>query len=182
MITYIALLRGINVGGKNRIKMAELKELLENISFENVITYIQSGNIIFNSKKVNKETIQQNISKSIFDKYGYTINTLVISKKELTTIFESNPFIKKNNSVDISKLYATLFNSTPDLSETEYLENISNTDEFIIDNKTAYIYCPNSYGKTKLTNNIFEKKLKSPATSRNWKTITKLVELSNTIN
>ena len=179
MTTYIALLRGINVSGHNKIKMVELKQLFINLSYNDVTTYIQSGNVIFKSSEKNISKIEQQITAQINQVFGHTINILVITKKQLETILKSNPFLK-NNSIDIKVLYTIL------LKENYFAEGIkliepylTNNEEIKIIGNCAYIHYPSGAGNSKLTINIIEKKLQTVATSRNWRTITKLVELSN---
>ena len=181
MKTHIALLRGINVTGHNKIKMTELKRLFESLGYYNVVTYIQSGNVIFQSKEKNATYIEQTIVETVEKQFGHTIKVLVLTKNELTFIFDSNPFIEKDENIDITKLHVTLLNANPEITVIPSIEKLTSAtdDEFKIIEKTVYLYCPNGYGKTKLNNNLFEKKLKANATTRNWKTITKLVELSN---
>jgi len=179
MQTYIALLRGINVGGHNKIKMLELKQLFVNLGYFNVVSYIQSGNVIFNSKKLHTVEIEKSIIDAVEKQFGYSINVLVLTKNELNTVFSSNPFILKDTK-DVSKLSVTLLNNEPEFEEVEQIQNLVrlSDDAFEIINKSVYLYLPDGSRNTKLTNNLFEKKLKSSATSRNWRTITKLVELS----
>ncbi|WP_111709552.1 DUF1697 domain-containing protein [Lutibacter citreus] len=181
MPSYIALLRGINVSGKNIIKMAVLRTLLESVDLKEVTTYIQSGNILFKSKISTSKKIEKLIFNTIKKHYDYDVNVLVLSNNQLELIFNSNPFLEQKKDIEISHLYVTLLNNRPNLEGVSQIENLimNNDDEFIIKNKTIYLYCPNGYGKTKLNNNLFERKLNSSATSRNWKTITKLTELSN---
>jgi len=180
MKTYIALLRGINVSGHNKIKMVELKQLFVDLGFFEVVTYIQSGNVIFLSEQTEIASIEQQIINAIKQIFDYTINVLVLTKIDLITIFKSNPFLERN-TIDITKLHITILKNEPDtegifeLSKFNYL----NDDKFIIHHKSIYLLCPNGSGNTKLTNNLFENKLKTSATTRNWRTITKLVELSN---
>ena len=180
MFTYIALLRGINVSGHNKIKMAELKQLFVDLSYNNITTYIQSGNVIFTSKEKNTSKIENNIIKAVQKNFGYDLKVLVITKKELKTVFNSNPFLR-NNTLDITKLCVTFLSDTPKNDALPQLEEIAHKsdDEFVIINKNIYLHCPTGFARTKLTNNLFERKLKTDATTRNWKTITKLVELSN---
>lgn len=181
MTTYIALLRGINVSGKNIIKMVELKQLFLDLGYHDVITYIQSGNVIFKSSIKEQLLLEDTIVSAISKHFGYDVNVLVLSKNELTTIFNSNPFLAKNPAIDISKLHVTLLNNEPDISKKHQIETlvISSDDEFIIHKNSVYLHCPNGQAKTKLTTNLFEKKLNSAATTRNWRTITKLIDLSN---
>ena len=180
MNNYIALLRGINVSGHNKIKMADLKKLFLDFNFKNVRTYIQSGNVLFQTDEKSKSKITTTIAVAINNKFNYNIKVVVITKREIKTVFTSNPFLK-NNTPDITKLCVTFLSENPNTDGVHQLEEIANKseDEFSINGKFVYLHCPSSFAKTKLTNNLFERKLKADATSRNWKTITKLVELSN---
>lgn len=180
MTSYIAFLRGINVSGKNSIKMAELSVHLKNSGLKEVNTYIQSGNILFKYKETESVIIEKLIFNTINKHYGYNVNILVLTNNELEEVYNSNPFWERKQLVETSHLYVTLLNNNPNIEGIPQIDNliINNDDEFIVNNKTIYLYCPNGYGKTKLSNNLFERKLNSPATSRNWKTITKLIELS----
>lgn len=179
MITYIALLRGINVSGKNIIKMAELKQLFIDLGFHEVTTYIQSGNVIFQSSQKNSSKLEEQITEQIKKEFGHTIKVLVITKKQLKAVFESNPFLK-NNEIDIKAIYAIILkaNCLPEGIKLLQPYLVNNEEIKIIDN-CVYIHYPKGAGKSKLTINIIEKKLETIATSRNWRTITKLVELSN---
>jgi len=179
METYIALLRGINVSGHNKIKMIELKQLFIDLSFKNVTTYIQSGNVIFQSEQIIISKIEQQIIEQIKQLFGHTINVLVITKKQLKTIFKSNPFLK-NKAIDIKALYTILLKDNYFAEGIKLIEPyLTNNEELKLIDNCAYIYYPIGAGKSKLTINIIEKKLKTTATSRNWRTITKLVELSD---
>lgn len=181
MKTYIALLRGINVSGKNKIKMTELKNLFVDLGYHDVLTYIQSGNVIFKSSIKESILIEDTIISAISKRFGYAIKVLILNKDELTVLFNSNPFLAKDPTMDISKLHVTLLNKEPDFVGMPHIKIIvaAIDDEFEQIENTIYLYCPNGYGNTKLNNNFFEKKLNTDATTRNWKTITKLVELSN---
>ena len=180
MNTYIALLRGINVSGYNKIKMVDLKQLFIDLSFNNITTYIQSGNVIFQDEENDVSKIENNILKAIKTKFGYDLKVLVITKNELETIFNSNPYLNRS-SIDITKLCVTFLSTNPIVENIAEIETLvsNNEDEFKVIGKIIYLHCPTGFAKTKLTNNLFERKLKSIATTRNWKTITKLVELSN---
>lgn len=180
MTTYIALLRGINVSGHHKIKMAELKQLFIDLDFENVITYIQSGNIIFSTSKSNISIIENCIIDAIKTTFGYNIKVLVITKNELKNVFTSNPFLK-SDTIEISKLAVTFLKTTPILEHLPQIIKLASNskDEFKIIKKSIFLHLPNGSAKTKLTNNLFERKLKSDATTRNWRTITKLVALSS---
>jgi len=175
MITYIALLRGINVGGHKKVVMAELRELLLKSGLKNVTTYIQSGNVIFQSSNNDAKALEESIQKSILNHFGFVIPVMVKSRAELSMIFDNNPFetIKKAES------YFIVLNEIPD----EYLVKeaslkIYPDDEYIIFNDCIYLFCPKGYGRAKFNVNYFEKKMKVNATSRNYKTMVKLLALS----
>ncbi|MFM9944974.1 MAG: DUF1697 domain-containing protein [Bacteroidia bacterium] len=178
MQKYIAILRGINVSGQKLIKMAELKIHLEELEFKNVSSYIQSGNILFESKNQNQKVLATEIENKIREKYGWDVPVIVKNSDELKTISERNPFLINRNE-DFKKLYVIFLDDEP---EMELIENFKKTDylpdEFVLSEKTIYAFYTNSYGTTKFTNNYFEKKLKTKATTRNWNTVLKLLELS----
>lgn len=172
MKTYIALLRGINVSGKNKILMADLKLLFQDLGFENIQTYIQSGNVIFKSDK-NQELLAELILDKINKAYNYNISVIIITKTELQAVINDNPFLIEDENVDIKKLYVTYLNKNP--KETQKLQDFDfGLDKYIIKNKIIYIKYNVGAGKTKLTNKIIENKLKVIATTRNWRTTNKL--------
>jgi uncharacterized protein (DUF1697 family) len=179
MTKYIVLLRGINVSGKNIIKMAELKILLENIGFENITTYIQSGNIVLDSVIEEKSKIEEIIQSSIKNSFKLDVPLKAINFDELKQITEQNPFINLSD-IDFSKLHYTILSNEPssDLINKLVL-NSYEPDNFKIIKNVIYLYCPNGYGNTKLSNTFFEKKLKVNATTRNFNTISKLIEIAS---
>lgn len=174
----IALLRGINVGGKRKLLMVELKALFESLTFQNIITYIQSGNVIFETAYSTSDIeIADSIEKAIAETFGYDVPVIVRSAQELKHCVAQNPFLQKENT-DINELFLTFLNEVPNkenrlITETFHFE----PDRFIIQDKNIFILCKGKYHQTKLSNNFFEKKLKVSATSRNWKTVLKLIEL-----
>lgn len=172
---YIALLRGINVGGKKRIKMADLVEALEPLSLKNIKTYLQSGNVIFEYNSIDSDEIAQDIKDKIIDKFGISVNVIIRTEEELESIINGNPFVK-NPNIEIDKLHITFLQKLPDSTVLDLKK--SENEKFEVIGREIYLYLPNGYGRTKLTNNIFEKKLNTIATTRNWKTISKLRELS----
>ncbi|MFZ1291554.1 MAG: DUF1697 domain-containing protein [Melioribacteraceae bacterium] len=177
MLTYIALLRGINVSGQKLIKMADLKQFLAELNFENIITYIQSGNIIFKSRISDKHKLEKLISKKINEHYGFEVEVLIKTPNELEYILLNNSFIKQNK--DPKRNYITFLFSKPLNENVEKLSKIDHMpEEYIIDEKNVFFFSPNSYGNAKMNNNYFEKKLKVFATTRNWQTVNKLFELA----
>jgi uncharacterized protein (DUF1697 family) len=182
MTTYISILRGINVTGHNMIKMDTLQKIYSDLKFKNIETYIQSGNVIFQDEKTKHEKLEKKITKKIIDETGFKVPIIIRDLDELTTIIKNNPFINKRNE-DITKLHVTFLSQEP---EQANIENIINgqyaSDEFFLTEKTVYLYCPNGYGNSKLTNTFFENKLKIVATTRNWKTINELFNIAKKIS
>jgi uncharacterized protein (DUF1697 family) len=177
MKKFIALLRGINVSGQKLIKMSELKALFEKTCFQNVETYIQSGNVIFSSREKSSEKLEQKISSAIKKKFGFDVKVIVITPEEIKYVLKSNPFIKKKKDTD--KLYTIFLSSIPTKANVEKLDSADYLpEEFKIDGKRIYLFVPNGYGKAKLNNNLFESKLKVFGTARNLKTLNALIGLT----
>jgi uncharacterized protein (DUF1697 family) len=176
----IGILRGINVGGKRKILMSDLKLLCEELGLINITTYIQSGNLIFNSEKSNLE-LENELEKAIAEKYGFDVLVIVLSKEELDNSIRNNPFT--NKEVDIQQLHLTFLKEKPSKENIEIALKFNyEPDKFIINNKDIYVFCNGKYHESKLSNNFFEKHLKVGATTRNWKTILQLSELSRKLN
>lgn len=179
MKSYIAILRGINVSGKNLIKMEALKDVLAGLKLTDIKTYIQSGNIGFKANKQSEERISETISKAIKKQWQYDVPVIVFEKSYLESVIKNNPFIKRKG-LDPAFLHVTFLNSYPDPELVKSLDvNAFKPDECIYGDKAFYLYIPGGYGHTKFNNTFFEKKLKVNATTRNWKTVTVLTELVN---
>ncbi|WKV13196.1 DUF1697 domain-containing protein [Marivirga harenae] len=178
METKIAILRGINVGGKRKILMADLKILMQNLGYQNIQTYIQSGNIIFKAdEKLQNKEIAAGIETAILNKFDFEVPVIVLSKNEIESAVANNPFY--TSDADINNLHLTFLSEEPDKEKLALIEIVDCTpDQFKIINKNVFIYCEASYHKSKLTNDLFERKLKIKATTRNWKTVLKLWDLS----
>lgn len=174
---YIALLRGINVSGKNKIRMADLRKSLEEAGLLNIRTYIQTGNILFNFIHSDTAKMENLIKKKIKTDFGYDIPVLVLSTKHLQKVKAGNPFLKKED--DIKKLHVTFLADVPKKERIKDLKVPENSkDDFELEGKTVYLYCPDGYGKTKLNPAFFERKLKVDTTTRNWKTVLKLIDMA----
>jgi uncharacterized protein (DUF1697 family) len=180
MQIYIAILRGINVSGKNMIKMSELQNLFESLGFIKVKTYIQSGNVIFEAEAKKPNEIEKLVKEKISERFGLKVPVLVKAKSEVEEVLQNNPFLQTD--VDVSKLHVTFLSAEPQqvniekINKDQYLP-----DEFVLRCIAIYLYCPNGYGNTKLNNNFFESKLKVMATTRNWKTLNELVRIANSL-
>jgi uncharacterized protein (DUF1697 family) len=176
MNTYIALLRGINVGGHKKVPMAELRELLENSGFENVVTYIQTGNVIFQTSESSIQNIEDIIQKAIMAHFGFDVSIIVKTPKDLQRIFDACPFSEEKKKTS----YFTMLHSTPDDELVKIAsEKIYEGEEYVIINDCIYFYCAKGYGQAKFNMNLFERKLKTASTSRNYRTMVKLLSLSS---
>ncbi|MEJ2053956.1 MAG: DUF1697 domain-containing protein, partial [Calditrichaceae bacterium] len=178
-MVYISLVRGINVSGQKKIQMKDLKFLYESLNFEEVATYIQSGNVIFSSSETDASELAQRIENAINNKFGYEVFVILRSRDELEQAIENNPFIKRKD-IDTSKLYVTFLKKLPADSKKDDFERIKkDSEEYDLVRKELYLYLPEGYGRTKLTNTYIERKLKVNATTRNWRTVNKLLEMAN---
>lgn len=182
MNIYISILRGINVTGKKLIKMKDLRELYTSLNFQNITSYIQSGNIIFSHTKEEEAKLQQKISKQIMTIYGFEVPVIVLSIQDLKQIIANNPFTKDmDKNPDFSHI--TFFSTKPRNVDVERIEaKKRDSEDIVITEKAAYLYCPKGYGKTKLNNSFLENVLKTTATTRNWKTTNKLLYIAEEIN
>ena len=178
MPTYISLLRGINVAGKKKVIMTELKKMFQDLGFQDVVTYIQSGNVIFKTKKTAEVKLEKIIKASIEKTFVFDVPVLVLSEKELQKIADNNPY--KDRELELKLLHFTLLSTPPKEEKIKLVEAMEFPgEEFTITERVVYLCLPNGYGRTKLNNNFFESKLKVKATTRNLKSIYKLLELAN---
>lgn len=173
MNTYIAFLRGINVGGQKKILMSDLILLFRSFGFSDVRTYIQSGNVLFCADS-NKD-LPNRIRKGIMDEYGWDVSVFVRTPNEIATILATCPFSeeKRVNS------YFILLSAAPDKSLVAELSKVQIPDEeFFITPDCVYFYSEIGYGRSRFNNNFFERKLMVQGTARNYRTLNKLVELA----
>ncbi|MGM1048034.1 MAG: DUF1697 domain-containing protein [Bacillota bacterium] len=182
MAIYIALLRGINVGGKNMIKMAELKKMCEALGLNRVQTYIQSGNVLFESTE-EESTLRKIIENEIEAVFGFSVNVIIRTSEELKKIVADNPFSEEEVAAAEASsvgecLYVSLLQEEPSSEGIERLRVYqSDNEEFRINGREVFLLFGHSVRNSKLANNLH--KLNVPATVRNWKTINKLVTLAS---
>ena len=177
MSTRIALLRSVNVVGKNLIKMPELALAFEKAGFRNIRTYIQSGNVLFEAGKESGEMLSSKIREMITKNFGLTIQAVVITPQELAEIALQNPFAERPE-VDLTRMHVTFLDRDAEPAKAEKLLSYHYPpDEIIIGKRVVYVHCPDGYGRTKYHTNFIEKILSVNATSRNWNTCLKLLEM-----
>ena len=177
MKTHLALLRGINVSGHNMIKMDSLKTVLENAGFQNVRTYIQSGNVFVDSEEEHGASVGFKIKQEIFKELGIEVPIVVVSKEDLSACLKNNPYLQEKEC-DTKKLYVAFLSkelqgsSINDLKISQF-----KPDEAAIDKSRIYIKYAVGAGKTRLDQKYIEKKLNLVATIRNWNTVSTLLEM-----
>jgi uncharacterized protein (DUF1697 family) len=177
MKTYIALLRGINVSGHKLIKMELLRKVLAELHFKNIRTYIQSGNIIFDAATLDHKTLENQIGAKIEEHFGFQVPVVIVTLEELKSVVSKNPFTE-TEIPDPTQPYVAFLSDAPSAeNNTAFSMMVFGKDRFTIADKNIYLLYPDSAANAKLSNAIIETKLKVKATSRNWKTILKLIEL-----
>ena len=176
---YIALLRGINVGGKNSLPMKDLAAMFEKAGCSQVATYIQCGNVVFKADAKLAQQITDVISKEIKKGFKLEVPVVVRSAGELLKISQKNPFFKKGGTVDT--VHVAFLLHTPHKTAIQSLDaQRSPGDAFEVAGSEVYLHCPKGFGRTKLTNQYFDSKLSTTSTIRNWKTVLKLLEMIRT--
>jgi uncharacterized protein (DUF1697 family) len=158
--------------------MEKLKASLAASGFEQIQTYIQSGNVIFRSKLRNSDTVSGMIEQKIREDFSLRITVLSRTVDEMGAIIKANPFLQQKG-VDSTKLHVTFLSQAPVPSCLDKLAALANTgDEFRHSGHEVYLYCPNGYGRTKLSNNVLEKVLMARASTRNWRTVNQLYQMA----
>jgi uncharacterized protein (DUF1697 family) len=178
MNTFISMLRGINVSGQKKIKMADLKSRYEALGLGHVTTYVQSGNVVFESAGQDGPALAYLIEGQIQQTFGYDVRVFVRTPDDFQKLIETNLFLNSRHE-DPARLHVTFLYSNPPASVLSGLELPSGiSDEFFLAEKAIFLFCPNGYGTTKLSNTFFERKLKTAATTRNWNTVNALYQLA----
>jgi uncharacterized protein (DUF1697 family) len=161
--------------------MEQLRELCNGLGCQNVETYLQSGNIVFQTTAENPVAVSKSISGAILESFGFDVPVIVRTLKEIGSVIANNPFLKEKK-IDSSKLHVTFLSETPQKSSLKKLETLATSpDRFYLASHEIYLYCPVGYGRTKLSNNAIEKALSVNATTRNWKTTNALFEMVSKI-
>lgn len=180
MTTYIALLRGINVGGNRKVSMTDLKEFALGIGLENPRTLLQSGNLVFGSKARSSKVLEQLLEKEADDRIGLQTNFLVRSARELETSIARNP-LPEPAKRDPAHLLLMFLKSVPETKDVKELQaGITGRETVRADGAHLYIdYC-DGIGTSRFTGAVIERKLKTRGTARNWNTVLKLAALART--
>ena len=178
MPTWVALLRGINVSGHKAIPMVRLRKTFEGTGFEGVKSYVQSGNVIFETPASALDKLARKIEEGIRRDFGLSVTVILRTAGELKKIVKGNPFLTEKG-IDPTKLHITFLAKPPSKTALKNLETLpTSPDRFRLIDRQVYLYCPEGYGKSKLSNSAFEKTLLVDATTRNWRTTTTLCEMA----
>lgn len=176
MNTYIALFRGINVGGKNPLPMKELVAILEGLGARKIKTYIQSGNAVFQCAEMNISQLSQKITDEIKKRRGFDSYLLVLGLDELEKAIEENPFSEAET--DPSTLHLGFLASAPENPDLKKLESLKKENErFHLSERVFYLHAPEGVGRSKLAASV-EKLLGVPMTDHNWRTVCKIREMA----
>ena len=173
MNIYIGLFRGINVGGKNILPMRELVSILKGIGYENIRTYIQSGNVVFSSKEKIGPKGANEISKEIERKMGFSPKVVVLSAKQLQSSINSNPF-PTNDGKALHFFFLESLPESPDIERLKLLR--AKSEKFVLEGRVFYLHAPEGVGRSKLAAAV-EKSIGVPLTARNWNTVNKLAKM-----
>lgn len=177
MTRYIALLRGINVGG-NTLKMDRLREVCAELGFANIVTYVQSGNVVFDSKG-SAASVAKTLTERLTGESRLPVSVVVRKAAELAAVIATNPFVGQPG-IDPAKLHVTFLGAAAAKNALAKLRAVDAVNErFHMADREIYLYCPDGYGKAKLSNARIEKLLTVVATTRNWNTVHKLSELAS---
>ncbi|MHB8542669.1 MAG: DUF1697 domain-containing protein [Leptospirales bacterium] len=176
LVNSVALLRGINVGGKRKIPMKELAPVFVQSGCTNVKTYLQSGNVLFSTNNTPSENLSDVLGTNIEERFGFQVPVVLRTAEQLVQIVRNNPFLK--NSPDTETLHVMFLADLPHPDCVNALDPTrSSPDEFIVCGQEIYLRLPGGVAETKLTNQYFDSKLRTIGTMRNWRTVTTLLEL-----
>lgn len=173
----MALLRGVNVSGKNKLPMAELAEMFEEAGCRDVETYIQSGNVVFSANPSLAQRVPSWVQEAISQRFGYQVPVIIRSAAELESVARKNPFFAEE--LDLKTLHVAFLASQPTRPQVASLDpDRSQPDRFSVRGREIYLCCPEGLGRSKLTTAYFDAKLKTTTTIRNWRTVIRLLEMS----
>ena len=174
--TYIALLRGINVVGKNRLPMKDLAAVFRDAGCERVQTYIQSGNVVFQAAPALARRVPALITEAISKSFGYRVPVVTRTADDLREIARGNPFLR--SGADASTLHVMFLMDLPAAPRVAALDpGYSAPDAFQVRGREIYVHLPGGMARTRLTNQYFDSKLGTTSTARNWRTVLKLLDL-----
>lgn len=175
--TYVALLRGVNVGGHTKVAMEDLRRLFVALGHGDVRTYIASGNVVFRSPAGETSGLAGDIEERIAADLGVAVTVLLRAADDLARVVAGNPFA--GSGTDPSRVHVTFLAEEPDGERAATLEKpAGEAGQLLLTGRELYLHCPDGYGRTKMNNAWVEKRLAVAATTRGWKTVVKLCDLA----
>jgi uncharacterized protein (DUF1697 family) len=177
MPVYVALLRGINLGGHKKIKMDELRAALAAMGFDDVKTYIQSGNVVFKAAKISDKALSKKIEATILSKFGHSVSVIIRTAEEIEQLIANNPFLKQPD-IDQTKLHVMFLREPPAQSALQQLETlVLKPDQFRFLGKELYFYLPNGVAESVVMKKPIDRVLAIPTTMRNWRTVNTIQQM-----
>jgi uncharacterized protein (DUF1697 family) len=177
MTAIVSMLRGVNVGGHNQVRMEDLRKLCHSLGLKDAQTYVQSGNVVFQSKEKDLARLGQKIEDALEKKYGFRPGVMLRTAAEMKDVVARNPFAKRRD-IENSKLVVTFLGQDPGAEMRAAVEAIkAHPEEVRMDGREVYIYYPDGMGRSKLVP-VLERALKKSGTARNWNTVTRLLEMA----
>lgn len=177
MPRYVALLRSVNIGGYGRIKMTDLRASFDALGYDDVLTYIQSGNVLFSTSSRSEKAIVDAIEGQLAEDFGDAPAVLLRTVSELGRIGAASPYAKA--SADPARHHVTFLATAPSKDVLKGLQlPPSGKDELVVDGREVYVHTPNGYAETKYTGTFLERRLGVVSTTRNWNSVTNLCELA----
>ena len=174
--THVALMRGINVGGKNKLPMKDVVALFEKVGCRSVRTYIQSGNVVFQGDPAVAESVVDEVPRRIAKRFGYWVPVVLRSAEELRDAATRNPFVAEQP--DPKHLHVGFLADAPDSDAVASLDPARSTgDRFAVLGREVYLHVPGGMARTKLTTDYFDRRLDTVMTVRNWRTVSRLLEM-----
>jgi uncharacterized protein (DUF1697 family) len=178
MAVIISMLRGVNVGGHNKIEMEALRALYESLKLRDAQTYVQSGNVIFRTDERDMSRLTNRIEDGIERKFGFRPDVILRTAAEMRDVVARNPFAKRRG-IEPGKLLVSFLASDPGEEGREKIRQMKcDPEEMWIEGREIYIYFPNGAGRSKLPWARLDKVLKTPVTGRNWNSVTKMMEMT----
>lgn len=175
MASYVSMLRAINVGGAKKVPMKDLAALYESLGFENVRTYIQSGNVVFEAPEQTPTNLEKQIEAGVAGKFGFDTRVLVRTSDEVASVVQGNPYPEDQRD----KVLVAFLSGPPESPDFDRIDRYrAPEEEYELVGREMFLHFPNGMGRSKMTNAVLERALGVVTTVRNWRTVNKLLEMA----
>jgi uncharacterized protein (DUF1697 family) len=174
---YAVFLRAVNVGGRNKVPMATLRDLAGSLGYTDVATYVQSGNLVVDAQKASASVVEAAISKALHKELGLTIDVMARSRKELAAVIAANPF-KAQAKADPARVHVSFLAGKPTAANRKACDpDEFDPERFEFGERCLYLFFPDGAGRSKLGSAPWAKRLGMPGTARNWRTVTTMLDM-----